>query len=147
MTPAIPRPPRTIPDVDLDQVRTAADAATWLRHRAATHRADAASEPSPVNARALRNTGTTLDALAMAVAEFRGDVAAAAELARLAHDYHHPDQDTTEPLPADYRLACGHLAHSIAALAGRLTHVAAAKRHRQTQDPLARPDAERPLEL
>jgi hypothetical protein len=131
------------PGIDLDQVRTTGDAAVWLRQEAARHTAEATTESSPVQARALRGTGSTLEVYATVVGTYRDPAGIGAELARLADDYRHPDRDTVEPIPEVHRLACEQLGSTLGDLAVRLLHLANTRPHR----PHAGPAAARPIDL
>lgn len=131
--------------VDLDQVRTTGDAAAWLRQEAARRTAEAVSASSSVHARALRVTGSTLDAYATVVGTYRDRAGIGAELSRLADDYRHPERDTTEPVLEVHRLACKHLADTIGPLAERLTVAVTTQRHRTGHH--ARPNSGRSIEL
>ena len=114
------------------QVRTAADAAAWLRHRATEFRAQAKIEPLPFDATALRRAGETLKALAVAMDhEGRNDTAAAA-LLHLASDYRQAHlADRRDPDFEDYQMVCGHLADTLAEVGGQLRRAAAAERTRR----------------
>ena len=131
--------------IDLDQVRTTGDAAAWLRQEAARHAAAATTESSPTHARALRLTGSTLEAYAVVTGTYRDPAGLGTELRRLADDYRHPDRDTVEPIPEVHRLACGHLADTLGQLAERLTRIAATQRHRTSHH--ARPTTGRSIDL
>jgi hypothetical protein len=126
---SVPPADSATPDIKLGQVRTSADAAAWLRHHAEGFRTAADAEPSPVQARALRCAGSTLEAYAAVVGAIGDPAAVGAELARHAAGYRHPDRDAVEPVPDDYRLTCGHLAGVLDSLARQLTRAAAPKRY------------------
>lgn len=131
--------------IDLDEVRTTDDAAAWLRQEAARHAAAAKSESSPIQARARRLTGSTLEAYAVVTGTYRDPAGLGAELSRLADDYRHPDRDTVEPIPEVHRLACRHLADALGPLAQQLDRVAATQRHRTSHH--ARPAPGRSIDL
>jgi hypothetical protein len=126
---SVPPADSATPDIKLGQLRTTADAAAWLRHHADGFFTAADAEPSPVQARALRRAGSTLEAYAAVVGAIGDPAAVGAELARHAADYRHPERDAVEPLPHDYRLACGHLAGILGTLAQQLTRAAGPKQH------------------
>jgi hypothetical protein len=131
--------------INVDQVRTTNDAATWLRQEAARHTAEATSESSPDQACALRGASSTLEVYAAVIGTYRDPAGIGAELGRLADDYRHPDRDLVEPMPDVHRLVCGHLADTLGPLAERLTSIAATQRPR-TGHP-ARPAAGRSIDL
>ncbi|MGH3735389.1 MAG: hypothetical protein ACRDT6_07165 [Micromonosporaceae bacterium] len=122
--------PSSAPSSDLTRVRTAADAAGWLRHRCGQYVANAENEPSQVHARALRKTALTLHVLAATLDREGGDdVAAADSLMRLARSYRQTHRaDLPDPKSADYQLACAHLADTLRAVGARLTHATAPER-------------------
>jgi hypothetical protein len=115
------------------QVRSAADAAAWLRHRATEFITHAHDEPSPIHATALRKAAATLNALAVAVDhEGHDDTAAAAALLHLAGDYRQAHlADRRDPDFEDYQVVCGHLADTLAEVGGQLRRAAAAERTRR----------------
>jgi hypothetical protein len=131
------------PGIDLDQVRTTGDAAVWLRQEAARHAAEATTESSPDNARALGLTGSTLEVYATVVGTYRDPAGIGAELGRLADDYRHPDRDAVEPIPEVHRLACEHLGSTLGDLAARLLHLARTRPHQ----PHGGPAADRPIDM
>ena len=129
-----PRQPTPAPTsarpVEPTPVRTAADAAASLRHRATAFRTQAMIEPSPIHASALRRAGVTLNALAVAMDhEGRDDIAAAAALMHLAGDYGQTQTaDLRYPDFEDYQMVCGHLADTLTEIGGQLRRAAAAER-------------------
>jgi hypothetical protein len=131
------------PGIDLDQVRNTGDAAVWLHQEAARHAAEAKTQPSPVQARALRGTGSTLEVYAAVIGTYRDTAGIGAELARLADDYRHPDRDAVEPVPEVHRLVCDQLGSTLGELAVRLLHLARTEPHR----PHVGPAADRPIDL
>jgi hypothetical protein len=131
------------PGIDLDQVRNTGDASVWLRQEAARHAAEATTECSPDNARALGLTGSSLEVYATVVGTYRDTAGIGAELARLADDYRHPDRDAVGPIPEVHRLACEHLGSTLGDLAVRLLHLA----RTQPTRPHAGPAADRPIDM
>ena len=106
------RAPTSARPAEPTQVRTAADAAAWLRQRATEFLNQAVIEPSPIHAAARRRAGATLTALAVAIdREGRTDTATADALMHLARDYRQTHlADLRDPDFEDHQMVCGHLA-------------------------------------
>jgi hypothetical protein len=118
-------------------VRTAADAAAWLRQRATEFLTQAVIEPSPIHAAARRRAGATLTALAVAIdREGRNDAAAADALMHLARGYRQTHlADLRDPDFEDYQMVCGHLADTLTEVGGRLRRAAAGRTRRACAAP------------
>jgi hypothetical protein len=128
---------------DMAQVRTAADAATWLDHRADEHLAQAEVEPEPDQARGLRLAASTLRAIAVVSRVWRDDVEAADGLTQLAHSYPPMTTDELQHTQRYYQLACGYIAAAVTQVSTQLNHATATQRSRRAsvetaQRPVAR---------
>jgi hypothetical protein len=116
---------------DLAHVRTAADAAAWLDHRADEQLAEAEVEPSPEHARGLRLAASTLQAIAVVSRTWRDDVDAADGLTQLAHSYPPMTADELQRADRYYQLACGFIAVALTEVSTQLSHAAAPQRSRR----------------
>lgn len=116
---------------DLAQVRTAADAAAWLDHRADEHLAQAEVEPSPDHARGLRLAASTLQTVAVVSRMWCDDVDAAEGLTELAHSYPPTTTDELQHTQRYYQLACGYIAAAVTQVSTQLNHTTAPLRSRR----------------